>query len=248
MGVTQTNGGAMTGDEKSWLDQVYDGYDRWKAWSPAAMSAQEQRLVEVELGRTGVKPPARVLEIGFGTGTLLRYLQARGFDCWGIERRGVHDAALVAEGITVVSGNVADLPPAHFDLVCAMDVLEHLEKPDILAMLAAIRTVLKPGGRLLARFPNGASPFGLMNQSADLTHLTTLSIASFAQAASIAGLEVVGGWNSAVSWRGEGTLRSIVKPLTLAGRRLVEYMIGAFFYGERRPLDANVTVCAQRPG
>jgi len=144
------------------------------------------------------------------------------------------------------SGDVADLPEQHFDLVCAMDVFEHLEKSEIIAMLRKIHAVLKPGGRLLVRFPNGASPFGAMNQSADLTHLTLLSISSFSQACSLAELEVVGGWNSAVSWRAQGLLRSIAKPVLVAGRRVVEIIIGALFYGERRALDMNVTVCAER--
>jgi SAM-dependent methyltransferase len=230
----------------TWLNDVYDDYDRWKGWSPDLQSVQERRLVDMEIARTGVVPPARVLEIGFGTGAMLRHLQSRGYDCWGIERRSAHNDVLTSEGMTIRSGDITDLPQGHFDLVCAMDVFEHLEKPQLLDTMQAIHGVLKPGGRLLARFPNGASPFGLMNQAADLSHLTLLSISSFSQACSIVGLRFVGGWNSAVSWRGEGALRSIVKPATLAGRRLAELAIGALFYGERRPLDANVTVCAER--
>lgn len=233
-------------DNKTWLDDVYNDYDQWKRWSPELKSAQERKLVDIEIARTGVLPPARVLEIGFGTGAMLRHLQSLGYECWGIERRSAHDAVLTSEGMTIRSGDIADLPQAHFDLVCAMDVFEHLEKPEILKTLKAIRSVLKPGGRLLARFPNGSSPFGLMNQAADLSHLTLLSISSFSQACSIADLRFVGGWNSAVSWHGEGVLRSLVKPVALVGRRLLETAIGAFFFGERRPLDANVTVCAER--
>lgn len=232
-------------NKETWLDDVYGDYDKWKGWS-GSTSVQERRLIGIELARTGINPPARVLEIGFGTGAFLLHLQSLGYECWGIERRDQHDAELERQGLTIRSGDVSDLPKEHFDLVCAMDVFEHLEKSDIIAMLRKVRAVLKPGGRLLARFPNGASPFGAMNQSADLTHLTLLSITSFSQACSIAGLEMVGGWNSAVSWRGESPLRSIVKPITLAGRRLVEVALGALFYGERRALDMNVTVCAER--
>lgn len=234
-------------DKQAWLNDVYNDYDSWKGWSSTLGSAQDRRIIDIELGRAGVSAPARVLEIGFGAGALLLYLKSLGYECWGIERRGEHDDALSRQGITVRNGDIADLPEAHFDLVCAMDVLEHLEKPEILDILRKINTVLKPGGRLLARFPNGASPFGAMNQSADLTHLTLLSISSFSQACSVANLKFVGGWNSAVSWRADGALRSLVKPLLLAGRRLCEVAVGAIYYGERRPLDMNVTVCAERP-
>lgn len=233
-------------NKQMWLDEAYGDYDKWKGWSADQTSLQDRRLIDIELARTGVAPPARVLEIGFGTGALLLYLKSLGYECWGIERRAVHNDALERQGIMIRSGDVADLPEQHFDLVCAMDVFEHLEKSEIIAMLRKIHAVLKPGGRLLVRFPNGASPFGAMNQSADLTHLTLLSISSFSQACSLAELEVVGGWNSAVSWRAQGLLRSIAKPVLVAGRRVVEIMIGALFYGERRALDMNVTVCAER--
>lgn len=234
-------------DNQQWLDEIYSDYDNWKRWSSDLTSVQECRLIDIELARTGIDPPARVLEIGFGTGAFLRYLKSLGYECWGIERRTAHGEALERQGITICSGDVANLPEQHFDLVCAMDVFEHLEKPEIIAMLRKVYAVLKPEGRLLVRFPNGASPFGAMNQSADLSHLTSLSISSFAQACSVAGLGIVGGWNSAVSWHAEGVLRSIAKPFLLVGRRLVEIALGAMFYGERRPLDMNVTVCAERP-
>lgn len=233
-------------NELGWLDEVYADYDVWKDWSSDLKSPHERRLIDIELARAGVAPPARVLEIGFGAGTLLLYLNSLGYECWGIERRDAHDEDLSRQGVTIRSGDVVDLPHSYFDLVCVFDVFEHLERPKIVEMLRKIAMVLKPGGRLLARFPNGASPFGAMIQSGDLTHLSTLSILSFSQACSVAGLQFIGGWNSAVSWRADGIVRSIAKPFLLVGRRLTELVIGALYFGERRPLDVNVTVCAKR--
>ena len=237
----------MTQNKASWLDDVYAGYDGYKQWSAASESVQERKLMEIEIARAGVPAPARVLDIGFGTGALLLYLQSCGYECWGIERRTDHDSRLNARGIRVLHGTPKQLPAAHFDLVCVMDVFEHLEKAEILDMLRDVRRALKPGGTILARFPNGASPFGAMNQTSDFTHLTSLSISSFSQACSVVGLAFDGGWNSAVSWRAEGLLRSVMKPVLLATRRACEVVIGAVYFGERRPLDMNVTVCAKRP-
>lgn len=232
-------------ETKMWLDEIYSDYDNWKGWRNY-LTRQEQKIVNIELRRAGVRAPARILEIGFGTGALLLYLSTLGYECWGIERRSVHDKELERKGLTIMSCDISELPAEHFDLICAMDVFEHLEKPEIIEMLRKVREVLKPGGRLLARFPNGASPFGAMNQAADLTHLTVLSVSSFSQACSVAGLQLVGGWNSATSWRAEGLLRTVLKPFTLIGRRLVEIVLSVLFYGERRALDVNVTVCAER--
>lgn len=232
---------------KIWLESLYRDYDIWKGWSAELPSRQEGRNIEIELSRSGVKPPARVLEIGYGTGTLLLHLQTLGYECWGVERRSDHKANLERSGINVRASRLAELPDAHFDLICAMDVLEHLEKDELLSTVNEIREALKPGGRFIARFPNSASPFGAMNQTADLTHLTQLSISSFSQVCSVTGLRFVNGWNSAVDWRADGLLRSCVKPFLLMARRSFEAVIGAIYYGERRPLDMNVTVCAERP-
>jgi SAM-dependent methyltransferase len=235
----------MTNDTR-WLDRLYGDYDAWKGWSASTVSHVDQAMMNIEIARARTAPPGRVLEIGFGTGAFLLHLQSKGFDCWGVERRSAHDAALSQRGLTIVNGDLGDLPAEHFDLVCAMDVLEHLTKDQLLDTLESVHRILKPGGRFLARFPNGASPFGAMYQSADLTHLTVLSISAFAQACSVTGLRAIGGWNAAVSWRASG-VRAVVKPLLILARRVFEYVIGAVYFGERRPLDAIVTVCAERP-
>lgn len=233
-------------DDQKWLDEVYQDYDVWKGWSSNLKSTQDRKLIDIEIARAGVLPPARVLEIGFGAGALLLYLKSLGYECWGIERRDTHNEDLSRQGITIKSGDVGNLPIDYFDLVCVFDVLEHLSKSEIIELLRKIGMVLKPGGKLLARFPNGSSPFGAMIQTGDLTHISTLSISSFSQACSVTGLQFIGGWNSAVSWRADGLARSIAKPFLLVGRRLTELFISAVYFGGRRPLDANVTVCAKR--
>lgn len=230
-----------------WLDSVYADYDNWKGWSAEDNTAQQARLIDIELRRSGIQPPAKVLEIGFGTGAFLIHLNSRGYECWGIERRVEHNRHLESFGISVRTGSLSDLIGEQFDLICAMDVLEHLEKPQLLQMMREIRGLLKPGGRFLARFPNCSSPFGLMNQHADLTHMTPLSPSAFSQACSVVGLRYVGGWNSATSWRADSLGRSLLKPVILAARRIAEALVSILFFGDRRPLDANVTVCAERP-
>ena len=57
--------------------------------------------------------------------------------------------------------------PARFDTVVAFDVFEHFALEEIEARLAALETMIRPGGHLLMRFPNGQSPFGLVLQHGD---------------------------------------------------------------------------------
>lgn len=60
-------------------------------------------------------------------------------------------------------------------MVAAFDVFEHFTLDEIDARLRAVEMMLRPGGHLILRFPNGQSPFGLMPQNGDVTHKTALS-------------------------------------------------------------------------
>ena len=103
-----------------------------------------------------VRPPkdAQILEIGCGTGHNLEMLSTFG----AVEATELEPEAraLASErlGRPVRDAALPDLsmfPPAHFDLVALLDVLEHVD--DDHAALAAIRERLKPGGKLLVTVP-----------------------------------------------------------------------------------------------
>lgn len=100
---------------------------------------------------------ARVLEIGCGEGALGARLAAR-FDYVGVEsdaesarvaRARVTDANSDAE---VLNTAFEELPPEHlFDVVCAFEVIEHLE--DDRAALEGWSKRLVPGGRMVLSTP-----------------------------------------------------------------------------------------------
>ncbi len=97
--------------------------------------------------------PARILDVGCGTGANLKMLSDYG-DVEGVDvslqalsycrERGFH---------SVKYGTAEELPfeDATFDLVTALDVVEHLD--DDLEGLREIRRVLKPGGFALLTVP-----------------------------------------------------------------------------------------------
>ena len=45
---------------------------------------------------------------------------------------------------------------------------------EALGFLRDVMRVLKPGARAVLRFPNGDSPFGLVHQNADVTHVNAI--------------------------------------------------------------------------
>jgi len=105
-------------------------------------------------------PPARVLEIGCGLGSFGRLL-ATHYDYTGLEP----DATAYAEAAErigelgrVLQTPVEELPPGAFDLVCAFEVLEHID--DDLAALRAWQAQLRPGGSLVVSVPAGRDRFG----------------------------------------------------------------------------------------
>lgn len=107
--------------------------------------------------RTGVVGPGvRVLEIGTGTGAMLRALIERGADARGVElRQDLIDAAQGHYGplpIQRVDGTTLPFDRASFDVVVSFDVFEHI--PDTDAHLREVSRVLRPGGWYLIQTPN----------------------------------------------------------------------------------------------
>jgi SAM-dependent methyltransferase len=225
-----------------WLTDVYKSYRRWKQWDQAAQSPHEASLFAVELRRAGVTPPGAVLEIGFGDGRFLRYAQSRGYRCSGVEISDEAVATLKEAGIDARVGTLAAFAESSFDLVAAFDVFEHMTPTELLETLRQAHRVLRPGGRLLARFPNAASPFGAVNQFGDITHLTALSAQSFGQLGEVAGFRLLLAANAAWTWRGNGLAKSILKPVSIVLRRVVELVLGVAYYGKLMPLDPETTV------
>jgi SAM-dependent methyltransferase len=105
-------------------------------------------------------PPAGVLEIGCGLGSFGRLL-ATHYDYTGLEpdpTAYAEAAERIGDLGRVLPIPVEELPPGAFDLVCAFEVLEHIE--DDLGALRAWQAQLRPGGSLVVSVPAGRHRFG----------------------------------------------------------------------------------------
>jgi SAM-dependent methyltransferase len=65
---------------------------------------------------------------------------------------------------------ISKAPALTWDCLIAIDFIEHLPKDGLIAFLAQAHRVLKPGGCLILRAPNGDSPFVGRNLFNDITH------------------------------------------------------------------------------
>jgi SAM-dependent methyltransferase len=97
----------------------------------------------------------RWLDIGCGTGTLLRAVANAGWDELGTEVAPAAAEAVRAAGFDVLVGGTGDLdlPAAGFDVVSMVEVIEHVPEPDDL--LTAAGRLLRPGGALYLTTPHG---------------------------------------------------------------------------------------------
>lgn len=168
---------ANRGESEGQYDEQYSTWKRWNAGEFGSLKESEKRYFSAELGRLAPTIPATIvaLEVGFGNGAFLRYAQLCGWEIRGSEVNEGLLAAAAAQGFDVIpEGGLVTVPDATFDLIVAFDVLEHIPRDRLVSVISEYRRMLKPGGTFLARFPNGDSPLGLVNQNGDLTHVTCI--------------------------------------------------------------------------
>jgi hypothetical protein len=118
-----------------------------------------------------------------------------------------------------------------YDLIVGFDVLEHLDRRDLIDFLSSLRAVCSSSTILLFRFPNGDNPFSAPLQNGDVTHLTAIGGSMIRQIARSAGFEVV---RLSVPSRSSGASslqRRLVLRLGLACRSFVGVIIRHVFMG-----------------
>lgn len=156
-----------------------DGYAEWKGWTPDGFAlprpgdahyfAREVR--EAERGT----PISNVLEVGFGNGQFLAFCRSRGWNVTGTELLPeLVDAARGAGYSAIEASEMDSLPDAHFDLVAAFDVLEHIPPDHAVDFLRSLASKLRPDGTMVLRFPNADSWIGNPFQFGDVTHVNAI--------------------------------------------------------------------------
>ncbi len=142
-------------------------------WDPKGSSAMLHKLNPVRLGflqaaidahfggdSRGVKPliGKRALDVGCGAGLLCEPLARLGAAVTGVDAAAENIAAAQAHaagsGLTIDyrCGEIGALGLTGFDLVCSMEVIEHVA--DKAAFIAALANTLAPGGLMVLSTPN----------------------------------------------------------------------------------------------
>lgn len=165
---TETSGQTIRPEEAAHFGQLARDW-----WDPKGSSAMLHKLNPVRLGflRKAIdrhwggdaasrKPLAgkSALDVGCGAGLLCEPLARLGAEVTGVDAapENIAAAATHAEGshldIRYMAGEIGTLDIGQFDLVTAMEVIEHVA--DKRAFLEALAARLAPGGLMILSTPN----------------------------------------------------------------------------------------------
>jgi SAM-dependent methyltransferase len=138
--------------------RIFGDYAYFSSYSRSWLD-HARAYVDRVVGRLGLGPASRVIEIASNDGYLLQYVVARGIPAVGVEPAANVAEAAMARGIPTrieffdadtAARLVADGIAA--DLVVANNVFAHV--PDLRGFTAGLKLVLKPQGVLTLEFPH----------------------------------------------------------------------------------------------
>jgi len=165
------NMGIQGNSSEHWDSRLDEAWD-----APIADWPTKNRLVA-----SLTSPSELILDLGCGTGSILRYLKKQGFShLHGLEISGYAIKRLRADGITMHLGKLPSvpLPDNTFDVVIASQVLEHLVRRG--RFLREVRRILKPGGRALIFVPDDC--LGPIDEPEHVIKFTALSLRKLLEA------------------------------------------------------------------
>lgn len=170
---------------RAYRARLYEGYVTTNLgeqdWSRAAPGLRRDVLRHLPTDRGDP-----ILDLGAGHGDLVAVLREAGYrSVSGVDGSAEQVALARRMGRPEVEHDdvfeyLATRPGA-FAAIVAVDVLEHFDKDEVLALLDAIWRSLRPGGRLVIRSCNGSGPFAGRIRYADFTHELAFTQASISQ-------------------------------------------------------------------
>jgi SAM-dependent methyltransferase len=220
-------------------------YLDWKKWGQAdfgRLTNSERAYFRAEIKRSKKILPkgTNVLEVGFGNGSFLAFAREQEWNVFGTEVNQELVGTARKSGFNVAhAADLSGFPDDSFELIVAFDVLEHLPHSAIVDFMLDVKRVLKPGGHFIARCPNGDSPFGLVNQNGDVTHVTSIGRGKARYFATRADLEMIYLGGEAEPIWGTSALDMAQRAVALPIKAMVNLCTNAIIY------KSNVAFCSK---
>ena len=136
----------------------------------ASLETAQENKFRLVFDKLDLQPGQRLLDIGCGWGSMVRYAARRGVKALGVtlsaEQAEWAQRAIAAEGLQDLAEvrfqDYRDVYEADFDAVSSIGLTEHIGVANYEAYFRSLLTVLRPGGRLLNHCitrPENNSPF-----------------------------------------------------------------------------------------
>lgn len=136
---------------------------------------------------------APLLDLGCGQGFMLRYLKSAGFtNLTGIDISEEQVEKARSNGFNAIRADAFAFLKENenqFEIIVAIDLIEHFTKEELFELLNLIHRALKPGGLFLLQTPNGEGLMPGYVIYGDLTHYTILSPLSLKHILIVTGFE-----------------------------------------------------------
>lgn len=219
---------------QSSVNKFDNNYIEWKGWESefGVLSRNKKAYLNAEFKRLNIERESglTVLEVGFGNGSFLAYAKEKGWSVSGVEENPILVKRAKANGYDVaLAQDMSQYNPKSYDLIVAFDVFEHIQEDKAINFITNLVALLKIGGVLMMRFPNGDSPFGLVNQNGDVTHVNAIGSRKIEYYSSVLKLEIMYCQGEAIPINIYEPVRSLKRLVTLALRKLINSFVNIFF-------------------
>jgi SAM-dependent methyltransferase len=119
-----------------------------------------------------------IAELACGHGSFLYWLKQHQYsEITGVDSSPEQIQFARQTGVSVfeMDGNIwlASQPNESQEVIVAIDLIEHISKDEFMDLLKGSYRLLRHGGRLILRYPNGDSPLVGRNLFNDITHVWT---------------------------------------------------------------------------
>src|SRR4051812_16860445 len=96
----------------------------------------------------------RALDVGCGAGQVVGRLKEAGFEAWGVDvsEPSIARARKFSERCLLYDGKTLPSPKNHFEPAGALNVLKHVDEPEV--FIKKIARVTNPAGKILISSPN----------------------------------------------------------------------------------------------
>jgi 2-polyprenyl-3-methyl-5-hydroxy-6-metoxy-1,4-benzoquinol methylase len=134
-------------------------------------SGSTRRVRDVSAAIAAAYPGGKLLDVGCGSGEFLNAMSQAGLKSVGLEPNSMQAEFARRQGLTVVNEPLKEglFPPAHFDAITFIQVLEHV--PDPVQTLRITKNYLRHGGMLVIDVPSYNNPRFLLYRATGIKRI-----------------------------------------------------------------------------